>query len=62
MSDHPLYAIEGFIRRFVVLPHETDYFVVSLWIAHTYFTDAINTTPRLAIISPEYGCGKSRVL
>ena len=62
MSDHPLNAIEGFIRRFIVLPHETDYFVVSLWIAHTYFTDAINTTPRLAIISPEYGCGKSRVL
>ena len=62
MSDHPLNAIEGFIRRFIVLPHETDYVVVSLWIAHTYFTDAINTTPRLAIISPEYGCGKSRVL
>jgi len=62
MNDHPLDAIDGFIRRFIVLPHETDYSLISLWVAHTYFTDVINTTPRLAIISPEYGCGKSRVL
>ena len=61
-SDSPLQAIETFIRRFIVLPDESDYTVVVLWIAHTYFTDLIKTTPRLAIISPEYGCGKSRVL
>lgn len=61
-DDHPLDRIDQFIRRFLILPNESDYSIVSLWIAHTYFTHKIKTTPRLAIISPEYGCGKSRVL
>jgi hypothetical protein len=62
MNNHPLNALDAFVRKFVVLPSETDYSVVCLWIAHTFFTNEISTTPRLAIISPEYGCGKSRVL
>ena len=61
-NDHPLDRIDHFIRRFLILPNESDYTIVSLWIAHTYFTHKIKTTPRLAIISPEDGCGKSRVL
>lgn len=61
-KDHPLDRIDHFIRRFLILPNESDYTIISLWIAHTYFTHKIKTTPRLAIISPEYGCGKSRVL
>lgn len=61
-NEHPLDRINHFIRRFLILPNESDYTIVSLWIAHTYFTHKIKTTPRLAIISPEYGCGKSRVL
>ena len=61
-NGHPLDRIDHFIRRFLILPNESDYTIVSLWIAHTYFTHKIKTTPRLAIISPEYGCGKSRVL
>ena len=61
-NEHPLNRIDHFIRRFLILPNESDYTIVSLWIAHTYFTHKIKTTPRLAIISPEYGCGKSRVL
>ena len=61
-NEHPLDRIDHFIRRFLILPNESDYTIISLWIAHTYFTHKIKTTPRLAIISPEYGCGKSRVL
>jgi hypothetical protein len=61
-NNHPLDRIDQFIRRFLILPNESDYTIVSLWIGHTYFTHKIKTTPRLAIISPEYGCGKSRVL
>jgi len=61
-NEHPLDRVDHFIRRFLILPNESDYTIVSLWIAHTYFTHKIKTTPRLAIISPEYGCGKSRVL
>jgi hypothetical protein len=54
--------VESFIRRFIRLPNESDYAVLTLWILHTYFLHKLRTTPRLAIISPEYGCGKSRVL
>jgi hypothetical protein len=60
--EHPLDAIEKFLRRFLILPNERDYTIAVLWVAHTYFTDRIPTSPRLAIISPEYGCGKSRFL
>lgn len=62
MTESPLNAVENFIRRFVVLPRDEHYWIITLWIAHTYFTDHLATTPRLALLSPEYGCGKSRVL
>ena len=58
----PLDDILIFLRRFVVLPNEEDYLLVSMWILHTYFTNRLTTTPRLALISPEYGCGKTRTL
>jgi len=61
-SARLLDRIYDFIRRFLILPKESDYVVLTLWIAHTYFSHKIVTTPRLAFISPEYGCGKSRVL
>lgn len=61
-SAQLLDRIDHFIRRFLILPKESDYVVVTLWIAHTYFLHKLRTTPRLLIISPEYGCGKSRVL
>jgi len=60
--EPPLEKVNHFIRRFLILPSESDYDIFTLWIAHTYFTHKIKTTPRLAIISPEYGCGKSRCL
>lgn len=60
--EPPLNRLDTFIRRFLILPSETDYTVLSLWIGHTYFMHKLKTTPRLAIISPEYGCGKSRAL
>jgi hypothetical protein len=62
VNDHPLNALYNFVKRFVVLPNEEDYFVFTLWIAHTYFTNDLTTSPRLALLSPEYGCGKSRSL
>jgi hypothetical protein len=60
--EPPLDRIDKFVRRFLILPSESDYTIITLWIGHTYFTHKIKTTPRLAIISPEYGCGKSRTL
>jgi len=62
MSENPLNSLLHFVKRFVVLPNEEDYSVFTLWIAHTYFTNDLTTSPRLALLSPEYGCGKSRSL
>lgn len=53
---------ERFLRRFCVLPTEHAYVAVVLWAAHTHFIDQIETTGRLACLSPEPGSGKTRVL
>ncbi|CCK59356.1 DUF3631 domain-containing protein [Mycobacterium canetti] len=53
---------ESFIRRFCVLPGDHCYVAVTLWAAHTHFIDRMETTPRLACLSPEPGSGKTRVL
>lgn len=62
MIEPPYESINKFIRRFLVLPNESDYPVLVWWILHTYLIDRTFTTPRLAFLSPEYGCGKSRAL
>lgn len=54
--------VEAFIRRFCVLPTEHAYVAVTLWAAHTHFMDHLETTGRLACLSPEPGSGKTRVL
>lgn len=66
-EEHPdgaqvLDAIEAFVRRFCVLPGEHCYIAVTLWAAHTHFIPRLETTPRLACLSPEPGSGKTRVL
>lgn len=53
---------ERFIRRFCALPSEADYVAVTLWAAHTHMVEHFHTTPRLAVLSPEPGSGKTRVL
>lgn len=60
--DHPLDRVEGFLRRFVAFPSEAAAVAASLWVAHTHVIDVFETTPRLAVLSPEPGSGKSRVL
>ena len=62
MIEPPYEAVNKFIRRFLVLPNESDYPVLVWWVLHTYLIDRTFTTPRLAFLSPEYGCGKSRAL
>jgi hypothetical protein len=57
-----LLEIDRFVRRFCVLPTEADHVAVVLWIAHAHMIHAFHTTPRLALLSPEPGSGKTRVL
>ena len=49
------------IRRHVVMSdHAAD--TAALWGLHTYLLDCFGISPRLAITSPEKGCGKTTLL
>ena len=54
--------VEAFIGRFVAFPSEHTRVAVTLWAAHTHAADHFECTPRLAMLSPEPGSGKTRVL
>jgi hypothetical protein len=54
--------VETFLGRFVVYPSEAARVAHVRWIAHTYFMDQWDSTPRIAFLSPEPGSGKSRAL
>lgn len=54
--------VEAFLARFVVYPSEHERVAHALWIAHTWFMDAWESTPRIAFLSPEPASGKSRAL
>lgn len=58
----PLDEIQKFVRRFVVFSDEAHYDVLSLWILHTYATDAAYATPYLYVHSAEPQSGKTRTL
>ncbi|GAA4138359.1 hypothetical protein GCM10022285_35370 [Streptomyces tunisiensis] len=50
------------IGKYVVLPNEEALTAVTLWVAATHIQTALQHAPRLAVVSPTKGCGKSRVL
>jgi hypothetical protein len=50
-----------FIRRYVVLS-PAQLLVTSLWVVHSHAVDAAESSPYLAVTSPEPGCGKTRYL
>ena len=54
--------VATFIRRFVVFPSDAALTAVTLWAAHTHVIGLFESTPRLALLSPEPGSGKSRTL
>lgn len=54
--------IERFLSRFVVYPSEHERRAHVLWIAHCWFMECWESTPRIAFLSPEPGSGKSRAL
>jgi putative DNA primase/helicase len=49
------------IRRYVILPEHSAR-ASALWIVHTYLLDSFHITPRLAIRSPTFQCGKTTML
>lgn len=54
--------LRGAIGKYVVLPSEEALTAVTLWVAATHIQTALQHAPRLAVVSPTKGCGKSRVL
>lgn len=61
-GDVVLDELERFLKRYVAYPGDHEPVAHVLWIAHTWFMDAWESTPRLAFLSPEPGSGKSRAL
>jgi hypothetical protein len=54
--------VEAFLRRFIAFPSDECHVAATLWVAHAHAVDSFESTPRLALLSPEPGSGKSRVL
>ncbi|MEV7270097.1 DUF3631 domain-containing protein [Streptomyces bacillaris] len=50
------------IGKYAVLPSDEALTAVTLWVAATHIQPALQHAPRLAVVGPTKGCGKSRVL
>jgi hypothetical protein len=57
-----LESVDAFLARFVAFPSDEARHACVLWAAHTHALTAFETTPRLALLSPEPGSGKTRAL
>jgi hypothetical protein len=53
--------LAAYLTKYVVLPNDHAVTAIALWVVHCHLIDTFDSTPRLAIMSPEKGCGKSRV-
>ncbi len=50
------------LQRYIFLPNNESYIAEALWIFNTYVHDHFDTSPMLALSSPEKRCGKTRNL
>ncbi|MEU3065250.1 DUF3631 domain-containing protein [Streptomyces subrutilus] len=50
------------IGRYVVLPSDEALTAVTLWVAASHVQPGLQHAPRLAVVGPTKGCGKSRLL
>jgi hypothetical protein len=62
MTGHLLDAVDRLLTRFVAFPTDHDRHAVAAWVLHTWTVDAFDSTPRLALLSPEKGSGKTRTI
>ncbi|MBT2871386.1 DUF3631 domain-containing protein [Streptomyces sp. McG7] len=54
--------LRAVIGRYAVLPSDEALTAVTLWVAASHIQSALQHAPRLAVVGPTKGCGKSRVL
>jgi hypothetical protein len=62
VTDHLLDALDDLLARFVAFPSDHDRHSVAAWVLHCWTLQAFDSTPRLALLSPEKGSGKTRTL
>jgi hypothetical protein len=55
-------SVVAALKRYVVFRNDEQALACSLWALHTHTVDQVETTPYLAILSPERRCGKTRLL
>ena len=60
-GDRLATTLAATVKRYLVLSDATAD-VIALWILHTWVVNAFTMSPRLAIVSPTKGCGKTTVL
>ena len=51
--------VAAFCGKYIAYPSEHAQVAHTLWIAHTHLMPAWDSTPRLALLSPEPGLGKN---
>lgn len=61
-GDDLLDDLHAFLTRFVSFPTPEAADAIAAWTLHTHALDAFDTTPRAAVLSPEPGSGKTRLL
>lgn len=54
--------LDAFLARYIAFPSEEARAAVALWIIHCHAVESFESTPRLALLSPEKGSGKTRTL
>jgi len=54
--------VDSVLGRYVAFPSTEARHAVALWSAHTHAVELAESTPRLALLSPEKGSGKTRTL
>src|SRR6185369_5164385 len=54
--------VHEFLLTYAVFPSVAAAVAVTLWAVHTHLVAGFESTPRLALLSPEKQCSKSRVL
>ncbi|WP_425576025.1 DUF3631 domain-containing protein [Streptomyces axinellae] len=57
-----LTELRAAVGRYVVLPSPEALTAVTLWVAATHLQPVLQHAPRLAVVGPTKGCGKSRLL
>lgn len=54
--------VDALLSRYVAFPSDEARWAVAAWVMHAWVVDAFDSTPRLALLSPEKGSGKTRTL